>query len=184
MLQHRDVVESAEIRVLSPETRKHLLGYAVHATDCRHDEQIVADADPAAFAAVAVKGQMARRIGEGMQLGRIFILLLACQRRLEVVGMHPIADGDGFGGVAYRVAVLDHPPALQNGSQSDLMPLRDIAERGHARSVDLERLALRERAQGDGDIVARAHLHQASHGDHSPRQVVARRRRHRLLPVA
>lgn len=134
MLEDGDVIERAQIGVERLKFLQHLLGDAVYAADGRDDEQVVADADAAVFPAVTLKGQAARRIGDRMQVGHVFIFFLAAQVRFHVMGVHPFAGFDRIGGMADRITVFgDHVAGLEPGKR-DFMPLGNI-RKGRQRPI-------------------------------------------------
>ena len=127
----------------------------VHAADSRDDPGLVADADAAVLAQIAVK-----RIGfielhlRVMCLCRLILVVQqVTELALDVVRVHPRARLDIFLGRADGEAVFHDILAFFDGLDGHFMPGRDIAERRIGLPAQSDGLALLDGAHGHGDVI-------------------------------
>ena len=141
------------------------LGLAVDAPDRRHDPQLVADAHRVVLAEVTHDLDVALRIVDVVDLGRIGILQVVAEVGFEVVGMDPGTGDHGLGGVADGITVLDDILALGDVAQSELVTAGDGLAQGDAHAVDVERFAgLQIVGEGHGDVVRGIDFQKPFHG--------------------
>ena len=134
--------------------RRDLLGGAGDAADGAEDPDLVARADPAVGAAVALEGRVRWR---GQGLGRRRIVGVGLEPReigRHVVTVHVLARRDVGGRVADGPAVFQHRLAGRDGPQRDLVTGGNVG--GGDDGVG-HRIAGAHRRQGDDHVVARVY---------------------------